>query len=352
MRFKKLQQSSFLILLTLISIAFIWIVNDFIMPIFWAVVFAIIFQPIHKWWLSITNNRKNTSSALTLLSVLLIVFIPLSIIGSLVFNESVDFYQQITDTQASESITINIFDRFQESAKYLNRFGMDDAQIKDKLLQLTETSTNWLTSQIISFGQGTFSTILQSFVMLYILFFLLRDGDKITKRLIELLPFGDRKEKRLLAKFSSTTRAVIKGTFVVGIVQGGIGTILFLIAGINGAILWGVLMMLLSVIPALGASIVWLPAGVILLLTGNLWQGVVVLAGGVLIISLIDNILRPILVGKDTKTPDAIILISTLGGLSIFGITGFVIGPIIAGFFLAMWEMFEEEYHRELRLHG
>lgn len=351
MQFKRIQQSFFFGLLALVSLAFLWIIHGFLMPIFWAIVFAILFNPLHQKWLSATKQSPNFSSFLTIATILLIVFVPLSIVGSLVLKESVDFYQQISLAN-TEGVQIDFLERTAVVSNYLESFGVEEVEFREKVATFAGQASKWLTAQAVVFGQSTFAVIVQFFVMLYILFFMLRDGPAIEKWLIHILPLGDRKERRLFARFTSTTRAVIKGTLVIGIIQGTIGGILFWIAGIKGAVLWAVLMTLLSVVPAVGPGLVWLPAGIILILTGSLWQGILILVGGGLIISLIDNILRPHLVGKDTQMPDTFILISTLGGLSIFGITGFVIGPIVAGFFIAMWHMFEEQYRRELELHG
>jgi len=351
MQFRTIQQSFFFGVLALVSITFLWIIHGFLMPIFWAIVFAILFYPLQRIWLVHTKERAGLSSILSIVTILLIVFVPLTFIGSLVFKESIDVYQQLSATGV-EKIQIDFLEKITVVSQYLEDFGIEESEIREKVALFAGRASEWLASQAISFGQNTFLVIVQFFVMIYILFFMLRDGPAIEKRLIQILPLGDRKEKRLFAKFVSTTRAVIKGTFVIGIIQGTIGGILFAIAGINGAVLWAVLMTILSVIPAVGPALVWLPAGVILLLTGSIWQGVLILVGGGVIISLIDNILRPKLVGKDTKMPDTFILISTLGGLSIFGITGFVIGPIVAGFFIAMWQMFEEEFRKDLELHG
>ena len=161
-----------------------------------------------------------------------------------------------------------------------------------------------------------------------------------------------KREKRLFRKFASTTRATVKGTFLIALIQGALGGILFFAVGISAPFLWGSIMGVLSVIPAIGPGIIWLPAGIILLVSGSIWQGIFVLVAGGLVISLIDNALRPIFVGKDTEMPDFLILLSTFGGLSVFGITGFIIGPIIAAFFLSMWNMFEEEYKKDLSTRG
>jgi len=330
---------------------FLWVIHDYIMPVFWAVVFAIIFFPLREK-LQKAVKLPSLASVITLLIILVVIFVPLFTIGGLVFKESVSLYQQISTTATDGTVTVDLFERFGQSLSFLENYGLSEIEAKEKVTLYAGAATKWLTGQLLSFGGKTFTITLQFFLMIYVLFFLLRDGRRIKKRVMEILPLGDKREARLIRKFISTTRAVVKGTLVVGILQGAIGGLLFTIVGIQGALLWGVLMTILSVIPALGAIIVWLPAGLILLATGSIWQGVLILIGGALIVSLMDNILRPILVGRDTKMPDVVILISTLGGLSILGIAGFVIGPLVAGFSVVMWNMFEEEYHDDLLATG
>ena len=151
----------------------------------------------------------------------------------------------------------------------------------------------------------------------------------------------DEEHKRLLlTKFTTVVRATVKGNIVVALVQGLLGGFIFAVLGIEGVVLWGALMAFLSLLPAIGASIVWVPVAVYFLMTGAVWKGVVLIAfcGGV--IGLVDNLLRPLLVGKDTKMPDWVVLISTLGGMELFGITGFVIGPLVAALFMASWDIF------------
>jgi predicted PurR-regulated permease PerM len=180
--------------------------------------------------------------------------------------------------------------------------------------------------------------------MLYILFFFLRDGGRLVAALIRALPLGDVRERELLVKFSEVTRATIKGTLVVGCVQGAIGGLLFWILGIPAPVFWGAVMAVFSVMPVVGPGIVWGPAAIILIAGGHIFKGIVLIAGGVVLIGLVDNVLRPLLVGRDTQMPDYLVLLATLGGLSVFGIAGFVIGPVIAAFFLVVWEMFAQEY--------
>ena len=180
------------------------------------------------------------------------------------------------------------------------------------------------------------------FVMLYLLFFLLRDGKSLSAQAARAMPLKESHTSRLLAEFATVVRATVKGNVVVALVQGTLGGLAFWVLGINGALLWGAVMALLSLLPAVGAALVWGPVAVYLLSTGSIWPAIGLTAWGVLVIGLVDNVLRPIMVGKDTRLPDYLVLIATLGGLAVFGLNGFVIGPVIAAVFLATWDIFGE----------
>jgi predicted PurR-regulated permease PerM len=196
----------------------------------------------------------------------------------------------------------------------------------------------------VAFGQDAIRISGLTFLMLYLLFFFLRDGRALLNAMVQALPLGDVRERRLLNKFAEVARATIKGTLVIGLVQGAMGGILFWVLGIEAAVLWGVVMGLLSLLPAVGAALVWIPAAALLIASGELLKGVVLLVGGTVLIGLADNVLRPLLVGRDTEMPDYLILVSTLGGLALFGLSGVIIGPIVAALFLVVWDMFATEY--------
>jgi predicted PurR-regulated permease PerM len=147
-------------------------------------------------------------------------------------------------------------------------------------------------------------------------------------------------KRDLFNKFTAVIRATVKGNIVVALVQGALGGVIFWLLGVHAAVLWGALMAVLSLLPAVGSALVWLPVAIYFLVTGAIWQGIVLISFGVLVIGLVDNVLRPILVGKDTKMPDYVVLVATLGGMAIFGLNGFVIGPAIAAMFIAAWDIF------------
>jgi predicted PurR-regulated permease PerM len=197
-----------------------------------------------------------------------------------------------------------------------------------------------LATQAIAIGQGTAHIVVSFFLMLYLLFFFLRDGSELAQRLKAAIPLRTEQKRALFSKFTVVIRAMFKGTILVAALQGVLGGIIFWFLGVPAAVLWGVVMAFLSLLPAVGSALIWLPVALYLLATGAVWQGLVLIAYGALVIGLVDNLLRPFLIGMDTKLPDYVVLISTLGGIAIFGLNGFAIGPVIAAMFVATWDIF------------
>jgi predicted PurR-regulated permease PerM len=226
----------------------------------------------------------------------------------------------------------------------IERLGIDPSRLESQLSAAAIEASRFIASRALSIGQDTLRVAVFFFLMLYLLFFFLRDGQRLLEGLVRALPLGDARERHLLSRFAEVSRATIKGTVVVGVVQGAIGGGAFALLGIGAPVLWGVVMSLLSILPAVGPALVWLPAAIVLIISHEPVAGIALIAIGVLVIGLVDNMLRPILVGRDTRMPDYLILLSTLGGLAGFGLAGIIIGPIIAAFFLSVWQMAQEEF--------
>lgn len=338
-----LEQKVFLALLLVVSLAFGWILLPFYGAVFWAVILAIIFAPVQRRLQLRFSPRRNLAALATLLICLLVAVIPVILITGILVQEGTTLYTQI------ESGEIDI-DSIVSSAKELlpaswqvqmQRFGLGDLeQIRERLATSALEGSQFLATKAFSFGQGTFQFVLSFFLMLYLLFFLLRDGRELVARIRRAMPLSDTQKRRLFSKFTRVVRATVKGNIVVAATQGALGGVIFAILGIPSAVLCGVLMAFLSLLPAVGAGLIWTPVAIYFLLKGMIAQGVILILYGVLVIGLVDNILRPILVGKDTKMPDYVVLISTLGGLSLFGLNGFVIGPLIAALFISAWGLF------------
>lgn len=343
--YKKLETQSFLALLVLVSIAFFWVLKPFFGPIFWAVAIAIIFAPAQDWLGRKMPGRRNLNAALTLLMCFIVVIIPVIFTITSVVGQITDFYRLVE----SEKVDVNKYiqkvqDGFPALQDWLDRFDINFDSIKQGVANAAMAIGKLIAQHSVSIGQNAFGFALSVGVMLYVAFFFIRDGDKIVQLLYKALPLGDEREYLLFTKFAEVTRATVKGNVVVAIIQGSIGGVAFAALGLGGAFLWGVIMAIFSLLPAVGASLIWIPAAIYLFSTGAIIKGIILVVVGAFGIGLIDNILRPILVGRDTKLPDYLVLLSTLGGLVLFGINGFVIGPLIAALFIAFWGIFIREF--------
>lgn len=339
------QRIFFATLLVAVSVAFVWLVRGFLQPIFWAVALGIVFYPLHLRLIDLLRGRTTLATVASVIIILLIVVIPLGLLITAVAQEAVSLYEQVNSGENSIADVIDWVDQTLPALREtVESLGVDIPSLQSRLASSAIVISEFIATRAVALGQDTIRITVFFFLMLYLLYFFLRDGDKILEGMVRALPFGDERERHLLERFAEVSRATLKGTLVVGIVQGSIGGIAFALLGIGAPVLWGVVMALFSIIPAVGPAIIWLPAAIILIANGSIWSGVILIVVGALVIGLADNLLRPILVGRDTRMPDYLILLSTLGGLTAFGISGVVIGPIIAAFFLSVWEMAEEEY--------
>lgn len=342
---KSLQFKSLTVLLLLVTVAFIWILLPFYGAVFWAVILGIVFAPMQRRLQAKFGWERNLTSLCTLSICLVIAILPVIILSVLLVQEGATVYKNIESGELDIAAYLAQFKNslppyFQH---LLDRFGMGELNgLREKIVKSAMQGSQVLASQAFSFGQGTFEFVVSFFIMLYLLFFLLRDGAELARKVRTAVPLEEGHKRRLQLKFNRVVRATVKGNLVVAVTQGALGGAIFWFLDIPSALLWAVLMGFLSLLPAVGAGIVWAPVAVYFLLSGMIWQGVVLGLFGVFVIGLVDNVMRPILVGKDTKMPDYMILISTLGGLAVFGLNGFVIGPLIAALFMSSWALFAE----------
>lgn len=339
------QRAFFIALLLAVTLAFFWLIRSFLQPIFWAVALGIVVYPLHARLARRLHNRESLAAGISVLAVVVVVILPLIGIGAAVATEGSALYARL---EGGGGGVDNLYARVQESmpqiSALIERVGIDPARIQEQVQSVAVTASRYVAQSAVAIGQGTLRGTVFFFLMIYLLFFFLRDGPRILDALVRALPLGDQRERHLFRRFAEVSRATIKGTLVVGIVQGAIGGTAFAVLGINAPVLWGVVMALLSILPAVGTALVWLPAAIFLILNDQVFGGIALIVVGVLAIGSVDNVLRPILVGRDTRMPDYLILLSTLGGLAGFGLAGIIIGPIIAAFFLSVWHMAEQEF--------
>ena len=344
----QLQRGTFLLLLAAVTLGFLWLLLPFFGAVMWAVALAIIFTPTFKRLSRRLGQRRTLAALITLAVSLIVVILPLAIIGASLVRDISLIAAKIRGGQLDYAL---YFERIVASSPRwlidsLSRFGLTDfSSVQERVSAAALQGSQLLATQALSIGQNTFDFLVSFFVMLYLLFFLLRDGSALSKIVRDSLPFAHVQTTYLLKKFTTVTRATIKGNIAVALVQGILGGVAFWTLGVQGPLVWGVLMGFLSLLPAVGAALVWLPAAIYLLAIGAVGKGIGLIAFGVLAIGMVDNVLRPILVGKETKMPDYIVLMSTIGGIAVFGINGFVIGPVIAALFLSTWSLFNEVTH-------
>jgi len=339
------EDAGFLTLVVLVSLAFAWLVAPYFGAILWGLVAAILFAPLDRRIASALGGRRTLATVLTLLLIVALVIIPALAIGTSLVQEAGGLYAQVKSGQ------IDFGEMFYQIRRALPRWarellstaGLSDvAHAREMFGTGIASGLQSVASQAFGFGQGALRFLASLGVMLYLTFFLLRDGEEIIDRVREALPLRPDLRDELFNHFAVVVRATMKGSVVVAVVQGVLGGLIFWMLGIEGALLWGLLMGFFSLVPAVGTGIVWVPVAIYLFITGAMWQAAVLVGCGLFVIGLIDNILRPILVGHDTRMPDFVVLIATLAGIDLFGLNGFIIGPVIAALFIAVWKLVAE----------
>lgn len=342
---ENLENKGFILLLALVSVAFIWLLLPFYGAVFWGTILAVIFQPMQRRFEARLSQRRGLAALITLTIILLMVILPVSLLAGALVQEGAAIYQRM------DAGTLDFGDYLQQvinalpgfAQDLLARFGLTDiSSVQERVSQLAMSGSQFLATKAFSIGQNTFQFLVSFAIMLYLLFFLLRDGRQVASKIRRAIPLSEGYKQHLISKFTTVIKATVKGNIAVAVVQGALGGFIFWALGLQGALLWGVLMAVLSLLPAVGAGLIWGPVAIYFMATGALWQAAVLTAFGAVVIGLADNVLRPILVGKDTKLPDYVVLISTLGGLALFGLNGFVIGPLIAALFIAAWSLYAE----------
>ncbi|MEH3106466.1 MAG: AI-2E family transporter [Sphingomonas fennica] len=346
----KVEAGGLLLFLFLSTVALGLIVWGFIGALLWASIAALLFQPLFQRFARCWPQRRNLAAAMTLLVITVAVVIPAIVLASLIVDQAAGVYAQVRSGQIDFSA---YFQQVHDALplrlqRLLDSSGFDTLErVQARLSQVLASSTSTLAQRAFSIGANAAAFALAFGVSLYAAFFLLRDGDRIGPAIVRALPLEPAVAERLSAKFLSVVRATIKGSGLVALAQGALGAVTFWIVGLPAALLWGMLMAVAALLPAIGPAIIWGPVSIYLLATGSIWQAAVVVASGVLVIGLADNILRPILVGRDTGIPDWLVLVTTLGGIDVAGLSGIVLGPLAGALFITAWQILTEQRLRD-----
>lgn len=342
---ENIERNVFLAILACFTFAFIWLLQPFYGVIFWAFTIAVVFSPIYQFLVVKTQKKCGLSAVLTLLICCVAVIGPLVIISTLVIAQAQELAQMVKNDEINPEAYINHLKQSVEQNSTLSRLDINWEEIKTRAKESLQSVGEPLTKGSLMVGKSAMGFVIDFFLMLYLAFFLLRDSRRLQDMLFRVIPLGDKREKRLFERFTTVTRATLKGNLSIALIQGSIGGVVFWALGIQSAFLWGFCMAIAALIPIVGSALVWGPVLLYFLFNANYVDAMIILAMGVFIGSIVDNILRPVLIGRDIKMPDYVVLLSTLGGIALFGITGFIIGPLIAALFFVSWSIFIEDFY-------
>jgi predicted PurR-regulated permease PerM len=301
-----------------------------------------LFAPAYRRLLPRLKQQRNLTAGLVMLLVLVVGVLPFALVTASLAREASVVYQHIDSGDWNPAVYLRgLFDALPDwVTALLERAGVADFDIlQQQVTAALAQGSRFIATQAFSIGLDTFTFVARLGVTLYLSFFLIRDGDELAQLAEKALPIPLQYKPELVGKFMTVVRATVKGSLLVAAIQGTLGGIAFWFLDVKGALLWAVLMAFLSLLPMIGASLVWMPVAVYFLLAGAAWKSLVLVAYGVVVHGLVDNLLRPILVGKDARMPDYVVMITTLGGMAVFGINGFIIGPTIAAMFIAVWHL-------------
>ncbi len=337
-------RTAFVLLLVMaVSVLFLAVAWPFLKPLFLAALLAGLFHPLYCWITRLLGGRQSFGAAVTLLVLFVLGLGPISAFLGIVLqqaltmsDQAIPWLSQHLGTASSFNVHDWLVQRFPPLAKYVP----SQEELLQHLGTAAKTTGAFLVTTASRMTATTAALLLNLFVMFYAMFFFFKDGHKILERIFYYLPLSDDDETRMLARFTSITRATVKGTLVIGVIQGALAGLAFWVAGIDGAALWATIMTILSIIPGIGAPLVWVPAVIILFVNGRYLTATLLAVWCAAVVGTVDNFLRPVLVGRDAKMPDLLILIGTLGGLFLFGPIGFIVGPIVCGLFLSVWDIY------------
>ena len=333
-------KSVLLLLVVFISAIFLSMIRSFLMAIFMAGIFSALAYPVYRRFERWYGGRRALASLTTLILIVVVIILPLGALMGIVTAQAIKVGQTVTPWVEEQITRPGEFHRLLSSLPFYDKLLPYSEIIWSKAGEFIGSISRFLISRLSSATMGAVNLLFMAFVMLYTMFFFFLDGDKLLYKILYYLPLQDEDEQRMLDKFTSVTRATLKGTAVIGILQGGLAGFAFWVVGIPSAVFWGTIMAVLSIIPGVGTALIWGPAAIILAAGGSFLK-----AGGLavfcaIVVGSIDNLLRPILVGKDTQMHELMIFFGTLGGIIIFGVMGIIIGPIVAALFVTIWEIY------------
>ncbi|KAA3612131.1 MAG: AI-2E family transporter [Calditrichaeota bacterium] len=332
------------------GILFYNIMQFFLLPVFLAAIFSGLLYPLYEKIMKWTSNRKGLSSFLTCIFLVIVIIVPTYFVIDVVRVEAVQLYQthEQTITEFRNKLNSGTWGKIVDNTRERYGINLEEFDIFTTIKTALTGVGNFLVTAVNKTWQGTFQFLMDFLIMFFTMYYFFKDGDRLIKYLKYLSPLRDEHEDLLIAKFNSISRATVKGTLLIGLTQGGLGALLLWIFGFKSPVVFGMVMFILSVIPMVGGWLVLYPAAIYELVLGHYWQGLAIIIITAVIISNIDNFMRPKLVGRDTGMHDLLIFFSSIGGIYVFGVMGFILGPIITVLFMTILDIYSIEFKDQL----
>ncbi len=328
------------LLLVVASVAFFMMIRRFLVPLLLAAIFAALLHPLYRGLLAAFRGRRNLASITTLLIALLLIVIPMVLFAGILVSEAITVSSAAVPWIQKQIHNPDEFLTRLQALPLADRLGPYQDQILQRAAEIVRTVGNFMVNWLSDATRGTLAFILNTVILLYSMFFFLTDGGRYLNGIMSALPLSPAERERIAGRFVSVTRAALSSTVAIGVIQGLLGGIAFALAGVKGAVFWGTVMAVFSMIPGIGPALVWVPTCVYLIAVGRVGAGISVGVFCALVVGSVDNFLRPRLVGKGTQMPDVLVMLATLGGLMMFGAVGFILGPVVAALFVTTWDIF------------
>lgn len=311
----------------------------------WAAILALALSPVYTRLLRLVNGREGLAAGIVTFTTLLMVIGPTIFLLAILTSQAVNLYQWTSEFIQAGKLA-EAWSRFATPMldRLLNLPFLAEIDVKGILVKGLSQFSSGLASQIGSVLKNTLLLVVNLLIMLIFLFFILRDGESYYSAIMDVLPFTPHQQQSIARKFRDTFSAVINGVFLVALLQGVMTGLGFALFGLPFSVFWGFLAAVLALLPIGGAMLVWLPGALYLYLTGSKLQGVFLAIWGALLVSLPDNFLKPLLIGRKAKIPTFLLFIGILGGLQVYGFLGILFGPLIVALLTAFVQIYREEY--------
>jgi predicted PurR-regulated permease PerM len=346
---RRLNRTFFLILLAGAALLVFFVARVFLLPIVLAAIAAALFYPVSRRMFRLVKQRATLSALISVVIFCLIILVPIALLGYLVTENVIDVTRMINRNIPQIRIWLQNIESWIATLPFVEGRRVSTLVDSARVIDLIQQAGSTVVEGATNFAGNVARALFMFFVFIYSLFFLIRDGNKALLSISEAIPLPKEDKLAVIEKFVSVSRATLKSTFFIGGIQGVIGTILFFALGIPGAVLFGVLFLVLAAIPGLGPAVIWLPTTLILIGLGKYFPAIIMLVIGGGVIPLVDYLLRPRLVGKDTQLHPLLVFIGVLGGVSLFGIWGLLFGPLAMSVAVTLIAIFKRLFKGELK---